>query len=213
MNLSEFLNTYLGKATDYDNAYGAQCVDLIKLYLDKVFEIKPGSWGNAKYYWIDFDKHPALKSNFKKISNTPAFVPKRGDIVVWNGSINNNCGHVAIAAGEGNTKEFYTYDQNWNGKEMKKVKHTYKNVYGVLRPINQDKVENKIIKGDFKVTEWKNGSTKETVYADTAKAMKIGELSPYESCSCLGKVDNMYLVCYKITGKSSHKTGFVVYHG
>ena len=39
MNYKEFVNTYLGKATDYDGGYGVQCVDLIKLYLDKVFDL------------------------------------------------------------------------------------------------------------------------------------------------------------------------------
>ena len=34
MNYQEFINAYNGKATDYDGAYGAQCVDLIKAYLN-----------------------------------------------------------------------------------------------------------------------------------------------------------------------------------
>lgn len=213
MNLNEFVNQYLGKATDYDGVCGTQCVDLIKLYLDKVFGIKAGAWGNAKYYWLDFEKRPQLKAGFKKINNTPSLVPKRGDIVVWSGELNNNCGHVAIATGEGDTHQFYTYDQNWNEKSMQKVKHTYKYVYGVLRPLDQAKVEEIKKEDDFEVRTWKNGSTKEIVYADTAKTMKIGELAPREACSCYGKVDNMYIVAYKVNGKASHKTGFVAYHG
>ena len=57
--------------------YGAQCVDLIKAYLDKVFGIKPGSWGNAMYYWIDYPKHAQLVRAFDRISNTASFVPKK----------------------------------------------------------------------------------------------------------------------------------------
>lgn len=60
---------------------------------------------------------------------------------------------------------------------------------------------------------WTNGSTKETVYADTAKKTTIGILSPKESCTCLGKIDNMYLVLYKIDGTSNYKCGFVTYAG
>ena len=140
MTYDEFVKAYNGKATDYDGAYGAQCVDLIKVYLNKVFGIKPGSWGNAKYYWLNFSKHSELTKNFTKIKNTPSFVPQKGDIMVWDGDVGGGCGHVAICTGEGNTSEFYSYDQNWNGKQMHKVKHGYDNVYGVLRPKDQSKI-------------------------------------------------------------------------
>lgn len=142
MNFDEFVKKYLGTPTDYDKASGVQCVDLAKLYLNKVFGIKPGTWGNAKNYWTGFSSHPELVKNFKKIKNTPDFVPKKGDIVIWNGDISskNDYGHIAIATGEGNTSYFYSYDQNWGGKPMAKIKHTYKAVYGVLRPKDQSKI-------------------------------------------------------------------------
>ena len=60
---------------------------------------------------------------------------------------------------------------------------------------------------------YKNGSTSETVYADTAKKTKIGSLDAKESCQCLGEIDGMYLVCYKVNGTSNYKCGFVVYSG
>lgn len=78
-----------------------QCVDLVKLYLYKVFGIRAGAWGNARDYWLDFSSHPTMTANFIKIKNTPSFIPKKGDIVVWNGDIStkNNYGHIAIATG------------------------------------------------------------------------------------------------------------------
>mgnify|MGYP007025189871 CR=1 FL=1 len=60
---------------------------------------------------------------------------------------------------------------------------------------------------------WTNGSTKETVYADTAKKTTVGSLSPKEKCTCLGKIDGMYLVLYKIDGTTNYKCGFVAYAG
>lgn len=60
---------------------------------------------------------------------------------------------------------------------------------------------------------YKNGSTTETVYADTDKKKKIGSLDKYEQCTCLGKVDGMYLVLYKVNGTSNYKIGFVAYNG
>lgn len=142
MNYNEFVKKFLGKKTDYDKVCGVQCVDLVKQYLYSVFGIKAGAWGNAKDYWLSFNSHSALTSNFTKIKNTPDFVPKKGDIVVWSGDISNkhDCGHIAIATGEGNTSYFYSYDQNWNSKEIRKVKHSYKAFYGVLRPKNQSKI-------------------------------------------------------------------------
>lgn len=60
---------------------------------------------------------------------------------------------------------------------------------------------------------YKNGSTAETVYADTDKQTKIGSLDPNEKCTCLAKIDGMYLVLYKINGTSNYKCGFVAYSG
>ena len=138
MNFDEFVKNYLNKSTDYDKVAGVQCVDLIKVYLDKCFGIKAGAWGNAKDYYEGFNNVSALKNNFTRIANTPDFVPQKGDICVWGANISDehNFGHIAIATGEGNIKEFYTYDQNWGGKPMRKVKHSYKAFLGVLRPKN-----------------------------------------------------------------------------
>lgn len=139
MTFDSFIAKYNGTKIDYDGVSGVQCVDLIKLYLDKVFGIKAGAWGNAVDYWLSFDSRKPLKDNFTKIKNTADFIPEKGDIVVWSGDVStsNDYGHIAVASGEGNTSSFYSYDQNWNGKEVKKVMHTYSAVYGALRPKNQ----------------------------------------------------------------------------
>ncbi|MGN1420429.1 MAG: CHAP domain-containing protein [Eubacterium sp.] len=142
MTFDSFISKYLGQEIDYDGVSGVQCVDFVKLYLDKVFKIKAGAWGNARDYWTDFDIREPLKKNFTKISNTPDFVPEKGDILVWNGDISssNNYGHIAVASGEGDTSYFYSYDQNWNGKKIKKIKHSYTAFYGVLRPKDKSNI-------------------------------------------------------------------------
>lgn len=58
---------------------------------------------------------------------------------------------------------------------------------------------------------YKNGSTPETVFADTAKKLKVGSLEARETCYCLGKTDGMYLVLYNAGSKQ--KCGFVEYGG
>lgn len=94
---------------------------------------------HAYMIYTNFDNQPT-KKYFTKIANTPSFVPKKGDIVVWGKSLNGEDGHVAIATGEGNTKYFYSYDQNWLGRNdpCTRIYHNYNHVLGVLRPKNQN---------------------------------------------------------------------------
>lgn len=137
MTYEEFIKNHVGKAMDYDNCAGAQCVDLAKYYLDEVFGIKPGAWGDAHCYFDNFNARPELTNKFVKIANTPEFVPKQGDICVWKSTLNTGgWGHIAIATGEGNTTYFYSYDQNWTGRHdaCTKIKHNYNHFAGVLRP-------------------------------------------------------------------------------
>lgn len=143
MTYDEFIKKHNGVAVNYDGAAGKQCVDLATAYFNEVFGsgIK-NFWYDAHHFWDLFDKNTWLKANFTKVKNTPSFVPKKGDIVVWGGSLNGGIGHVAIATGEGNTKYFYSYDQNWTGRNdpCTKIKHNYNHVLGVLRPKNQNAI-------------------------------------------------------------------------
>ncbi len=142
MTYKEFIAKYNGKGMDYDAVAGVQCVDLAKYYLKEVFGISAGAWGDAHAYYDNYDNLPLLKANFERIPNTPSFVPKQGDIVVWSANLNGGWGHIAIATGEGNTNTFYSYDQNWNGRNdpCTKVRHTYSHVLGVLRPKDSTKL-------------------------------------------------------------------------
>ena len=287
MTYNEFINKYNGKVWDYDGVYGAQCVDLVNFYIRDVFGITPGNWGNARDFYDLYEdrNHTTLRNAFTKIANHTTFVPAKGDIAVWGNSKN---GHIAIATGEGNTSEFYSYDQNWEGTACHRQKHSYNYFLGVLRPKDQSKITGSTggdTTGSFptaktwtngstsetvyklsNLTEslgslgaketakcyrkigngylvvynlsgttkhkagfvkyaggvtsaptasktYKNGSTSETIYADTAKKTTVGSLDPQESCQCLGKVDGMYLVCYKVNGTSNYKCGFAAYSG
>lgn len=202
MNYNEFINKYVGKSIDYDGVSGVQCVDLIKLYLDKVYNIKAGSWGNAKDYFINFDKLP-IKNSFEKIVNTANFVPDQGDICVWGTGLGNKYGHVAIATGEGNTRYFNSYDLNWGSKEVRLVEHNYKGFLGVLRYKGSEETMKK----------YKNGSTKEEVFADLECTIKIGVLDRYEECQSYGIVNNRAIVLYDVNNTNNKKIGFVKYIG
>lgn len=144
MKFDTFINTYLGKAVDYDGTAGAQCVDLIKLYLKNVFGITPKAIGDAHAYYDKFPYHSFLNKNFVRIKNTKKFVPLKGDICVWSKDM-NGYGHVSIATGNGNTEVFESFDMNWNGKAAKFVEHNYKNFLGVLRPVNRANIDGAIL--------------------------------------------------------------------
>ena len=135
MNFDEFVKTYKGKKVEYDKVSYYQCVDLVKMYVDKVLNLHFGAYGNAKDYYYSYKIIPTLCNNFTKIANTPTFIPQKGDIVVWN---NGKNGHIAIATGEGTTRWVNSFDQNYGlNKRCRIVKHDYKNFLGVLRPDNQ----------------------------------------------------------------------------
>ena len=208
MNYNEFINEYNGKSFDYDGKSGVQCLDLIKMYLNKVFGLTPGAWGNAKDYYENYNNNSVLKANFTRIANTASFVPQKGDIAVWGAGLGNTYGHVAIATGEGNTSEFYSYDLNWNGKTVHKVQHTYKGFLGVLRPKDQNKIG-----GEEEMKVYQNGRTEETVYADTDCTVKVGSLNPRESCDCFGIFNNRAMVRYKVDGTNNYKIGFCKWTG
>ena len=141
MNYKEFEKKYLGKAVDYDKAFGVQCVDIVDQYLKDVFGIT-GVWvDGAKDFYNKFDSYPALKKNFARIPNTKDLVVKEGDIVVWGGG---DWGHIAIGTGVGDKDYFTSLEQNTLGRHESAqiVKHYFNGksandccnpVLGVLR--------------------------------------------------------------------------------
>ena len=116
-----------GKYLDYDKAYGAQCVDLIKYYY--------AYFGKASYArgnGCDYVSN-ALPAGWTRIKNTADFVPQPGDIAVW-GTELSKYGHVAIIL-SANVHSFVSMDQNWpSGSACKQVTHTYSKFWGVIRP-------------------------------------------------------------------------------
>ena len=125
MTLKEFIKKYDGKLVDWDNAYGAQCVDLYRQYCKEVLEVpqSPPVKG-AKDIWNNYVKELVA---FK---NTPDGVPVEGDIVIWG---NGTYGHVAVFI-EGDVNRFTSFDQNYpDGTLCHKQVHSYSGVLGWLR--------------------------------------------------------------------------------
>lgn len=135
MLLEEFVEKYLGKKVDVDGAYGGQCVDLFRQYVEEVLELpQPAPVKGAKLFWEGFDVDKNLYTYWDRISNSPFGVPEPGDCVIWNGNAGGGYGHVSIFL-EGGLMGFKSFDQNWPTLDVCTITdHNYKNVYGWLRP-------------------------------------------------------------------------------
>lgn len=101
-----FVNKRLGKRVDYDGAYGFQCADLAKLYIDEGLEFgKIGALGNAK----DMPNNPFF-SSWEKIKGTKNLM--QGDIIIRS---QGKYWHVAVVDHILNGK-VYVLEQNGSGK-------------------------------------------------------------------------------------------------
>lgn len=103
---TDFRNEWLGKRIDYDWSSWFQCVDLAKLYLDKVVGLwKIGSLGDAKNI-----PNNRLFAGREIIKGTNDIM--QGDIIIrtkW------KYGHIAIVDHVAGGK-VYVLEQNWSGK-------------------------------------------------------------------------------------------------
>lgn len=94
-----------------------------------------------------------------------------------------------------------------NESEWIKFKNDVASKLGQATNIIEDKGS------DEPVRRYKNGSTKEIIYADTNCTKQIGTLSPYEECDCFGIFNNRPMVRYKIDGSNNYKIGFAKWTG
>ena len=172
----QFIKAHNGKAADYDGVAGAQCVDLAECYLKEVFGLESGAWGDAHCWYDNFNNIPALKKNFTRIPNTPDFVPKKGDIGVWDSGLSaGGWGHIAVCSGEGDTSKFYSYDQNWSGRHdpCTRIQHTYSHFAGVLRPKDRSRIDPPE-KNPLDVTGFKRGDKGLGVYYLKRRLIALG---------------------------------------
>lgn len=130
MNYTEFKNKWLGKPINYDNAYGAQCMDVYRMYVKEVLLCpqSPPVQG-AKDVWNTY-----LPEFFDRIDNTPTGVPNQGDIVIWGMS---PYGHIAICD-HASTSTLTCFEQNWveldgSGVTELRLHGNYNNVLGWLK--------------------------------------------------------------------------------
>lgn len=120
----------IGKYLDYDGAYGAQCVDLIKYYYAYLGNGKYGT-GNATNYQSN-----ALPSGWKRVKSNP----QPGDVIVWGGGTKggpgwtvHQYGHIGIVVAV-NGGTLTTIEQNINGSPCKQTTRTASYATCFIRP-------------------------------------------------------------------------------
>ena len=144
MTLNDFILRWNGKYVDTDNAYSAQCMDLMHQYCVEILGIGDLSVLAASSAKVVFDTFPTIKGHefFEQIINTPEGIPHEGDIVFWG---NAPYGHVAVFI-EGDTNSFRSFDQNYpTGSPCHIQGHTYSSVVGWLR-VKQDSQQAELTK-------------------------------------------------------------------
>ncbi len=123
-------NSQIGESLDYDGAYGAQCVDLIKYYY-AYLGATPAT-GNG----CDYATNP-LPNGWQRIPYSSGFTAQPGDIAIWT-YLASSAGHVAIVT-SANSSIMNLIDQNGATAPAHIVKSCSKNYssgtfYGVIRP-------------------------------------------------------------------------------
>ena len=99
-----------------------------------------------------------------------------------------------------------TLDMGWE-RFLNKIRE-HLNIQTI--PVKEEKSEG----GKLEMARvYQNGSTPETVYADTNLSKKIGSLNPRERAEYLSIDNDRPLVRYKVDGTNTYKCGYVLWKG
>lgn len=137
MKLDEFINKYIKTKVDFDGAFGAQCVDLFRQYCKDVLNIPhTGAVEGAKDLFAKYHQLPLEMKYFNKISINKAYNDiemKYGDVIVWNSTITNKYGHVAIIINQIDDNVLVFEQDGFKQNGAKLSTRTMENMLGVLR--------------------------------------------------------------------------------
>jgi hypothetical protein len=132
MNLNEFISEHDNTYVHFDKVWGAQCMDLFRVYVEKVLKFNQTPLvRNAYAVWL------TNSSDFERIKNAPDNFPLPGDIVIWHWRYGGT-GHIAIAVDGCTSTKLICFSQNdpTNSKARIREYKNYNYVLGWLRPRN-----------------------------------------------------------------------------
>lgn len=98
MTIQEFVEKYKGKLVDFDGAYGAQCVDLVRQYFKDVWELpkQPEGVIGAQDFYYKHNERPIQNKLCDCHSYIGAMLPPVGSVVVFKKASTNQFGHIGI---------------------------------------------------------------------------------------------------------------------
>lgn len=125
MTLVQFIKKYNRTKVDWDNSFGAQCVDLYRQYLNDVLKIpQTPATGDSGAKAI-YENHGALVK-------TDTLAP--GDVLVYSKTDTNEYGHVCILVALLDSKTFVVFEQDGFKQDGAKLAlRTADNLLGGLR--------------------------------------------------------------------------------
>lgn len=104
-----YVKSQEGKGYDFDNYAGWQCFDSVNYYWYQLFGHGLRGEGAA-----DIPNENDFTNEAKVYQNTPTFLAKPGDVVVWNRNYGGGYGHVAVVI-SATLNSFVVIEQNWLG--------------------------------------------------------------------------------------------------
>lgn len=129
-----YVKSQEGKGWDFDKVYGYQCFDSVNYYWYKLFGHGLKGQGAA-----DIPNVNNFTNEAKVYQNTPSFLAKPGDVVVWNRKYGGGYGHVAVVI-SATLNSFVVIEQNWLGGGLNKTEvatkrtKSYDNPMWFIRP-------------------------------------------------------------------------------
>lgn len=129
--LSSWINAHNNRYLDYDNAYGAQCVDMYSYYTSGFVGGRPLPVGYAPEIYNNYDS-----SVYNRLGNN---VPARmGDVAIWGRGPYTPLGHVAIVVGDngnGTLRVLHSNATSLGSAGNSVISNISKSaLYGYLRP-------------------------------------------------------------------------------
>lgn len=172
MKFNEWVKTYNGKKTDFDGAYGVQCVDLANCFINKCLGLSIEFWPDyAKQFWTERHNSAWLKRNFDFVTcHYKDGELKAGDIGV---RTSGKAGHIFIVAGPTKGGKIKYYDQNagdkGEGMTLRTKQYSQFVITGVLRPKDR-----RNLPADNKKTETKKSDSSKKKETKKAPSYKPG---------------------------------------
>lgn len=138
--LDKWINNNVGKYHDYDKAYGTQCVDLFRYYVQFLGRKQPSSMklgGGARSLWQSPQNAAEMRSaGFKQVGRNSAGA--KGDIAVFGGGLGSGYGHVGVVVRDNGNGTVQLMNSNsstvGNGKPTNIITISKKHLLGYWRP-------------------------------------------------------------------------------